>query len=169
MHTFVNVETVDAEKKQLTSLEGETFDFDLAVLVPPHKGADVIAESGMAGPGGWLPTDPKTLEVKGQDNVFVVGDASDLPISKSGSTAHFESPVVVEQITAAVEGRAPDPVKSKYKGKVTCFLETGDRKATVLIFDYDTPPKPPRPSVLWHAAKWLFNRVYWFTVPKGRI
>ncbi len=169
LHTFVNVESVDAERKQLTSLEGETFDFDLAVLVPPHKGAEVIAESGMAGPGGWLPTDPKTLEVKGQNHVFAVGDASDLPISKSGSTAHFEAPVVVEQITADLEGRAPDPVKSKYRGKVMCFVHTGGRKGTVLIFDYDHPPKPPRPSVIWHAAKWLFNRVYWLTVPKGRI
>ncbi len=77
--------------------------------------------------------------------------------------------MIVEQIAADVEGREPDPVKSRYRGKVTCFLEVGDRKATMLVFDYENPPKPPKPSVVWHAAKWAFNRAYWFTVPKGRI
>ncbi len=169
LHTFVNVETVDPDKRQLTSLEGETFDFDLAVLVPPHRGAQVLIDSGLGERGGWLPVDTATLQVTGHDSIFAIGDATNLPISKSGSTAHFEAPAVVEQIVAAVEGRAPHPVKSRYGGKVTCFLETGGGKATVLIFDYENPPRPPRPSRLWHAAKWLFNRFYWFTVPKGRI
>lgn len=169
LETFVNVETVDPDKQQLTSLEGETFDFDLAVLVPPHVGATVVRDSGLGDPGGWLPTDPATLQLKGSDRVFAIGDATDLPISKSGSTAHFEAPVVVEQVVATLEGRAPNPAKSRYRGKVTCFLETGRRQATILVFDYEHPPKPPRPSFIWHVAKWLFNRVYWVTVPRGRI
>lgn len=169
LHTFVNVETVDPAAKTVTSLEGETFDYDLAVLIPPHKGADVVAATGLAERGGWLPVDRHTLRVDGAAHVFAIGDATNLPISKSGSTAHFEAPVVVEQIVAEVEHRAPEPKKARYGGKVTCFLETGGRKATVLVFDYDNPPKPPKPSYLWHAAKWLFNRAYWFTVPKGRV
>ncbi len=169
LHTFVNVEEVDAAERKLLSLEGETFGFDMAVLVPPHTGSKLILDSGLGDQGGWLPTDPATLRVKGQGDMFAIGDATDLPISKSGSTAHFEAPVIVEQIAADVEGREPDPVKSRYRGKVTCFLEVGDRKATMLVFDYENPPKPPKPSVVWHAAKWAFNRAYWFTVPKGRI
>jgi sulfide:quinone oxidoreductase len=50
-----------------------------------------------------------------------------------------------------------------------CFLETGGGRATALRFDYEHPPVPPTPSRGWHLAKWLFNRVYWETVPKGRI
>lgn len=169
LHTFVNVESVDVDKKQLTSLEGETFDYDLAVLIPPHRGASVLADSGLTDAGGWVPTNPVTLEAKGYSGLFAIGDSTDLPISKSGSTAHFEAPVVAEQIAADIQGRAPHPHKSRYKGKVTCFLEVGDGKATILVFDYDTPPNPPKPSRLWHAAKWAFNRAYWLTVPQGRV
>jgi sulfide:quinone oxidoreductase len=50
-----------------------------------------------------------------------------------------------------------------------CFLETGDGRATALRFDYAHPPVPPTPSRHWHVAKWAFNRLYWATVPQGRI
>ena len=50
-----------------------------------------------------------------------------------------------------------------------CFLETGNGRTTALRFDYEHPPVPPRPSRFWHAAKWMFNRLYWVTVPQGRI
>ncbi len=50
-----------------------------------------------------------------------------------------------------------------------CFLETGYGKATALRFDYENPPVPPQPNRAWHWAKWMFNRLYWETVPQGRI
>ncbi|MCL6105609.1 MAG: FAD-dependent oxidoreductase [Actinobacteria bacterium] len=169
LETFVNVEEVNPAEHTLTSLEGETYSYDLAVLVPPHQSAPFLADSGLLDQGGWVPVDRNTLRVEGYQNIYAIGDATNLPISKSGSTAHFESPVVAEQIVAAIEGRTPHVAKSRYNGKVTCFLETGDKKATVLVFDYDNPPKSPPPSLLWHTAKWAFNRAYWFTVPKGRV
>ena len=76
--------------------------------MPPHRGAQVLIDSGLApAPGGWLPTDRHTLQVGGRPNVFALGDATDLPLSKAGSTAHFEAPVVAERIAAAVQGREP--------------------------------------------------------------
>jgi sulfide:quinone oxidoreductase len=164
--TFFNVESVDPGAMTVTSLEGEKAEYDLLVLVPPHKGQRVIEDSGLSGPGGWIPTDPATLQHKEQDRIFALGDATDLPISKSGSTAHFEAPVVASRIASLVRGTAP---KESYGGRVMCFLEVGGRKSTVLRFDYEHPPVPPAPSWHWHAAKWLFNRIYWNTVPKGRI
>ncbi len=86
---------------------------------------------------GWLPTDRLTLQVKDRDRIFAMGDATDLPISKSGSTAHFEAPVVASRIASLVRGSAP---KTNYGGRVMCFLETGNRKATALRFDYEHPP-----------------------------
>jgi len=167
LHTFVNIESVDPDKRQVLSLEGETFDYDLAVLVPPHRGAEVITASGLGDRGGWLPTDRHSLRVEGVDDVYAIGDCTDLPISKSGSTAHYEAHPIVEQIVAAVEGRAPEPKKARYEGQVMCFFEMGDRKATIIRFDYDHPPGPPKPSVVWHLAKWGFNRAYWYFVPRG--
>jgi sulfide:quinone oxidoreductase len=125
-----------------------------------------VTNSDLGDPGGWLPTDRLTLQVKDRDRIFAMGDGTDLPISKSGSTAHFEAPVIASRIASLVRGSAP---KTNYGGRVMCFLETGNRKATALRFDYEHPPTPPKPSTIWHAAKWMFNRVYWETVPQGRI
>jgi sulfide:quinone oxidoreductase len=169
LHTFFNVESIDPARKLVDSLEGEEMRYDLLILVPPHRGAQVVIDSGIAPPSGWLPTDPHTLEVKGQERMFAIGDATDLPLSKAGSTAHFEAPIVVERIVAAVEGREPDAVAGSYTGKVMCFFEVGDGKGTLLRFDYDHPPRPPRPNRLWHLGKIVFNKTYWHTVPKGRV
>ena len=170
LHTFFNVEAIDPERKVVQSLEGEELPYDLLILVPPHKGQEFLVSSGLApAPGGWLPTDRATLQVGGRPDVFALGDATDLPLSKAGSTAHFEAPVVTERIVAAVEGRAIDHKHGDYLGKVMCFFEIGDGKGTLLQFDYEHPPRPPKPNQLWHLGKLVFNKTYWHTVPKGRV
>jgi sulfide:quinone oxidoreductase len=170
LHTFANVETIDPARKVVQTLEGEEFAYDLLILVPPHKGAQFLIDAGLApAPGGWLPTDRHTLAVEGQTNVWALGDATNLPLSKAGSTAHFEAPVVAERIAAVVEGREPDGKHADYQGKVMCFFEIGDGKGTMLSFDYDHPPKPPKPNRFWHLGKLVFNKTYWHTVPRGRI
>jgi sulfide:quinone oxidoreductase len=178
LHTFFNVEEIDPERKVVLSLEGEELPYDLLILVPPHKGAQVVIDSGLAPPSGWLPTDRHTLQVRTDpkdehaplyDNVYAIGDTTDLPLSKAGSTAHFEAPIVAERVAAAVLGREPEGKDASYTGKVMCFFEVGDGKGTLLQFDYDHPPKPPKPNRLWHLGKIVFNKTYWHTVPRGRV
>lgn len=182
LHTFFNVEAIDPEKKVVQSLEGEELPYDVLILVPPHKGAQIVIDSGLAPGAGWLPTDRATLQVKEirppntpdgdvprRPNVYAIGDATDLPLSKAGSTAHFESPIVAERIAAAVQGRQPDEKDGNYTGRVMCFFEIGDGKGTLLRFDYNHPPNPPRPNRIWHIGKIIFNKTYWHTVPKGRV
>ncbi|HEY7023716.1 MAG TPA: FAD/NAD(P)-binding oxidoreductase [Candidatus Limnocylindrales bacterium] len=170
LHTFFNVETIDASRKVLQSLEGEELPYDLLILVPPHKGAQFLIDSGFASaPGGWLPTDRHTLQVGGRPNVYALGDATDLPLSKAGSTAHFEAPVVAERVAAAILGRDPSAKHASYEGNVMCFFEIGDGKGTLLRFDYDHPPRPPKPNRIWHLGKVMFNKAYWMTVPRGRV
>jgi sulfide:quinone oxidoreductase len=170
LHTFFNVEAIDPARRVVESLEGEELPYDLLILVPPHKGQQFLIDSGLApAPGGWLPTDRHTLQVGGRPNVYALGDATDLPLSKAGSTAHFEAPVVVERIAAALTGRAPSGKDAAYEGRVMCFFEIGDGKGTMLRFDYDHPPKPPRPNQFWHLGKIVFNKTYWHTVPRGRV
>ncbi len=166
LETFFNVESVDPAAGTVSSLEGDKAAYDLLVLVPPHAGQAVVEASGLGDAGGWVPTDRTTLQHLRHERIFALGDATDLPISKSGSTAHFEAPVIASRIASLVRGTAP---KVNYGGRVMCFLETGDGKATALRFDYEHPPVPPTPSRAWHAAKWAFNRLYWDTVPQGRI
>jgi sulfide:quinone oxidoreductase len=170
LHTFFNVEAIDPERKVILSLEGEELGYDLLILVPPHRGQQFLIDSGLApAPGGWLPTDRHTLQVGGRPNVFALGDATDLPLSKAGSTAHFEAPVVVEGVIAGLEGRAPSGKHASYEGRVMCFFEVGDGKGTLLRFDYEHPPKPPKPNALWHLGKIVFNKTYFHTVPRGRV
>jgi len=169
LHVFFNVESIDPERKVVESLEGEELPYDLLILVPPHRGARFLVDSGLAPGAGWLPTDHHTLQVGGRPNVYALGDATDLPLSKAGSTAHFEAPVVAERVAAAVQGREPDGKHANYEGRVMCFFEVGDGKGTLLQFDYDHPPKPPKPNRLWHLGKIVFNKTYWHTVPKGRV
>ena len=78
-------------------------------------------------------------------------------------------PVVTERIVAAIEGREVDHKHGDYLGKVMCFFEIGDGKGTLLQFDYEHPPRPPKPNQLWHLGKIVFNKTYWHTVPKGRV
>ena len=134
-------------------------------MVPPHRGAEVITRSEIGDEQGWIPTDRHTLEMKGQQRVYALGDATDLPVSKSGSAAHFEAKVVAERITAEVTGVPSED--GHYNGHVMCFLETGHEQATSLNFDYDHPPEPPRPSRIYHYEKTLFNKTYWYIVPRG--
>jgi sulfide:quinone oxidoreductase len=164
--TFFNVESVDPSAGLITSIEGEKVESDLMVVVPPHRGQELIETSGLGDASAWAPTDRNTLQVAGHERIFAIGDATDLPISKSGSTAHFEAPVVASRIASLVRGTAP---KTNYGGKVMCFLETGDGRSTILRFDYEHPPTPPQPRRVWHMAKWMFNRLYWDVVPTGRV
>jgi len=168
MHPFANVEEIDPGNRVIHTLERESFPFDLAVLVPPHRGSALVEDSGIGDDGGWVPTDPTTLRVRGYERLFALGDATDLPISKAGSTAHFEAPVVVEQIAAAVQGRAPDPERVCYEGTVICFLGVGGGRAARLVFDYQGPRTVRRPSRRWQAARWAFKRAYWWGFPQGR-
>ncbi len=167
-HPFVNIVAVDPDERRIHSLEGTTIDFDLAIMVPPHRGAPVVADSGLADSSGWVPTDPATLRVRGFDGLFAIGDATDLPISKAGSTAHFEAPVIAEQIVARIRGRAPDPVRARYDGRVLCWLDVGGHRTTMLALDYDRSARVPKPSLHWYLAKRLFDRAYWATVPRAR-
>ncbi len=164
---FFNVESVDPIARTVTSLEGETVEYDLLVLVPPHRGQQVIEESGLGDERGWVPVDRNTLKHTRFDRIWAIGDATNIPISKSGSVAHYEASVAAAEIVATVRGEAqPTHV---YDGKVMCFLETGQGQATTIRFDYDHPPVSPTPARRWHWAKALFNKSYWHTVPQGRM
>lgn len=159
-HTFFNLESVDAAAHTATSLEGETLSYDLLVAVPPHVGADVIARSGLGQGGNWIPTDRHTLLMQDHPDIYVVGDATDLPISKAGSTAHYQAEVVAGNIASRVRGGHGSLT---YDGKVFCFIEAGLDRATYIEFSYRHPPRPKPPNEAIHLYKLSFNRLYWLS------
>ena len=157
--TFFNTASVDPEKKQIHSEEGETLDYDLLVTIPPHAGAQVVDDSGL-GKGGWADTDKQTLLHTEKKNIFLVGDTTNIPISKAGSTAHFEADTVIDNLVSLIqEGRWA----RNYDGKVFCFVETGMDSGTYVWFNYTTPPNPGPPSQMIHWFKLAYNRLYWLS------
>jgi sulfide:quinone oxidoreductase len=167
IETFFNLEEVLSEQKTVRSMEGTELKYDLLVMVPPHRGAKFLQEHPIADSEGWVKTDRATLQVKDHPEIWALGDTTDLPISKAGSTAHFEAPVVVEQIVADIRHMAPDPKHAEYEGHVMCFLEAGYDKASLLDFDYNRPPQVREPNPIVHWQKMAFNKAYWYLVPTG--
>jgi sulfide:quinone oxidoreductase len=164
--TFFNVESVEPEKKLVHSLEGESVDYDLLILVPPHKGAKVIRATELCDRGGWIITDRQTLKVLDYDDVYAIGDATNLPVSKSGAAAHYENSVVSGSIIGDIRGTSKGEL---YDGRVTCFCDAGFGRGIMLDFDYEHPPVPPPFSRMAYFKKILFNKFYWWILPKDRL
>ena len=155
--TLFNLKEVDGADRVVHSEEGTEAPYDLLISIPAHKGLEVVEKNGL-GKSGWIPTDRHRLNMEGRENVFVLGDTTNLPISKAGSTAHFEADTLAENLAAMV--KIGTPVRD-YDGKVFCFIEAGKDRATYAMFDYQNPPdlKPPTKAVHWF--KMAYNQLYW--------
>ncbi|MGG5253507.1 NAD(P)/FAD-dependent oxidoreductase [Neobacillus sp. SM06] len=156
--TYFNLEEVRPKEKLAVTMDGEEHPFDLLISIPAHKGADVIIQSNLGDESGFIDTDRYSLKMAGQDDVYVIGDATNLPISKAGSTAHYQSEVLVKNLTNRLKGL---PDTAVYNGKVACFLEASLEEASMITFDYQTPPAPARPSDFMHWFKGVYNELYW--------
>src|SRR6478735_3930246 len=97
--TEFNTGEVDGAGGRLVSFDGREVPFELAVIVPVHSGAAFVGNSpGLGDELDFVTTDEHTLQSKARPNVFAIGDAANLPISKAGSVTHFEGEVLVENI-----------------------------------------------------------------------
>jgi len=158
--TLFNVREVDPVKKIVYSEEGTECPYDLLIAIPPHRGMQV-SEDNKLGQAGWIPTDRYKLTLDGHPDVYVIGDATNIPVSKTGSAAHFEAEIVSENIASLIKTGVP---VRQYDGKVYCFIEAGFDKATYNAFDYVNLPdlKPPSKSIHWFKV--AYNQMYWTTV-----
>jgi sulfide:quinone oxidoreductase len=155
---FFNVDAVDPKERKIYSLEGETSDYDLLIAVPPHHGADVIINSGLGDQDGYVPTNRGTMQVVGQAGVYCIGDATNIPVSKSGVVAHLQSVVVAHNIVAEIE-KSHDLVE--YNGRINCPMEVGRHKAIFVSATYASPPVDQTPSTVKYYMKRSFAMIYW--------
>ncbi len=163
---FFNAESIDPKAKTVNSIEGETVPYDLLVMVPPHRGAKVVEDSGLGDRGGWLPTDKATLRTKAHPDIFAAGDCTDVPVSKSGAAAHFQAKVIAASVVADLRA---EPATARYDGHVMCYCDAGYHKGIAMSFDYEHPPVPPPLGLKDWLGKRFLNRVYWLLVPAGRV
>ena len=176
--TEFNTGEVDGPGGRLIGYDGREVPFDLLVTIPLHGGAEYVDRSpGLGDALGFIPADEHTLQSRAKPNVFVIGDAANLPASKAGSVTHFEGEVLTTNVTRFLRGEALD---ASYDGHANCFIETGFHKALLIDFNYDTEPLPghfpvgasPVPllkeSRLNHLGKLMFQWVYWHALLPGR-
>lgn len=100
-------------------------------------GADYIARSGLGDELNYVPADKHTLLSKAHDNIFAVGDASDIPTSKAGSVAHYAAELFEENFVNHVKGR---PMLRAFDGHANCFVASGGGKGLLIDFNYDQEP-----------------------------
>ncbi len=170
---------VDGQNGRLVSWDEREIAFELLVTIPLHGGAAFIARSpGLGDDLGFVPTDLHTLQSKAAENVFAIGDATNLPTSKAGSATHFEGEALVANIERFLAG---EKLEGSYDGHVNCFIESGFHKALLIDFNYEVEPLPGRypgahvgplpllrESRLNHFAKLAFQPLYWHVLLPGR-
>jgi sulfide:quinone oxidoreductase len=168
----------DGEGGRLVSWDEREVPFDLLVTVPLHGGPPYVERSeGLGDELGFVPTDPRTLQSLAHPNVFALGDATNVPISKAGSVTHFEGEALTENVVRFLAGQE---LSASYDGHANCFIETGFGKALLIDFNYETEPLPGRfptavgplpllkESRLNHLGKLMFQWLYWHALLPGR-
>jgi sulfide:quinone oxidoreductase len=175
--TEFNTGEVDGAEGRLVSYDGREVGFDLAVVVPLHGGAAYVGRSpGLGDELNFVPIDEHTLQSKAAPNVFVIGDAANVPASKAGSVTHFEGESLVENVKRFI---SDEPLVPGFDGHANCFIESGFHKALLIDFNYDTEPLPGHyPSALGlpllkesrlnHLGKLMFQWFYWHSLLPGR-
>ena len=168
---------VDNDKKEIVDYEDRRIPFDLLVTIPTNMGDDVIKRSGLGDDLNFIPTDHNTLQSLDHENIFVIGDATNVPASKAGSVAHFQAETLTDNVVLYIGGY---PLKKEFDGHANCFIETGNKKALLIDFNYVTEPvhgKFPfakigplrllKESVFNHWGKLAFRWIYWNMLLKG--
>ncbi|MEM0484452.1 MAG: FAD/NAD(P)-binding oxidoreductase, partial [Pyrobaculum sp.] len=141
---------------------------DLIMAVPPHGGSEVVTKSGIGDQAGWVPVDRHTLQIQAQGATgaeYAIGDATNLPVPKAGSVAHFQSEIVSSRIAEEIQLGYSD---TEYDGRVICFILTGFEEATVVSWNYENPAKyPPPPSRFFNRLKDMTNYSIWSVMRCG--
>jgi sulfide:quinone oxidoreductase len=172
------LERIDPDTKTLISYDEREVPFDLLVTVPINMGADFVGRSGLGDELNYVRVDRETLLSKDYDNIFAVGDATDIPTSKAGSVAHYAVDVIAANFQRHVLGLQPT---RRFDGHANCFIETGHGKGLLLDFNYVTEPLPgkfPLPGIgpfsllketeMNHWGKVLFRWIYWNVLLPGK-
>ncbi|MEQ9188677.1 MAG: FAD-dependent oxidoreductase [Cryomorphaceae bacterium] len=173
-----NIMSVDGENKTIMDYGGEEVTYDILVTVPTNKGSDLMERSGIGDELNYIPTDKATLQSKVKENIFAIGDATNIPASKAGSVAHFEGEILLENVLRFINGK---PLKEEFDGHANCFIETGHGKALLIDFNYTHEPVTgtfPFPGVgplsllkesrMNHMGKMAFKWIYWNMLITGR-
>lgn len=98
------VRSIDPQAKVVSGLYKYSIPYDLLIMIPPHRPAQVLFDCGLADTENGIRVDYETLRTK-WDNVFAIGDCADMPASKSGGVAHQEADILAHNLTVLITGK----------------------------------------------------------------
>jgi sulfide:quinone oxidoreductase len=176
-----DLKAIDSDRKEAVfsvkteqGTEERRLPYDMIHVAPPMSAPDFIKRSPLAvqdNPGGWVDVHKYTLQHNRYPNVFSLGDASSLPTSRTAAAIRRESPVLVENLLAVMNGEQPT---AHYDGYTCCPLVTGYDRAIMAEFAYDAKPAPSFPVDqtrerwdMWLVKRHLLPHLYWNRMLKG--
>ncbi|MHB1726689.1 MAG: NAD(P)/FAD-dependent oxidoreductase, partial [Acidimicrobiales bacterium] len=132
------VEAIDCDAQTVSFAGGATLDYTLALAVPQAAPPSVVAESPLAGDGGWIWPDKETARTS-FDGVYAAGDCTAVEaLPKAGVFAEAMGTVAARNIVAELTGSEP----ARYDGSGYCFLEFPERRASALEGNFFAKPTP---------------------------
>ncbi|MTV22715.1 type II sulfide:quinone oxidoreductase Sqr [Staphylococcus delphini] len=173
-----NLVEIDGDKKMasfehIDTGERKTIDYEMLHVTPPMGPLDVIKESALSDNDGWVDIDPTTLQHKNYSNVFSLGDASNVPTSKTGAAIRKQAPIVVNNLLQVINS---EMLTHHYDGYTSCPIVTGYNKLILAEFDYNKKPKETMPfnqakerRSMYVFKKDLLPKMYWYGMLKGRM
>jgi sulfide:quinone oxidoreductase len=173
MHHLIEI---DGKKKQATfenlnTKELVKMQYDMLHVVPPMSAPDFIKNSPLAASNGWLNVDKYTLQHQFFENVFGIGDCTNLPTSKTGAAIRKQAPVLVQNLLHRMRTK---PMVHIYDGYTSCPLVTGYGRLILAEFDYDLQPQETFPInqsrerfSMYVLKKYFLPFMYWKGMLKG--
>jgi sulfide:quinone oxidoreductase len=164
-------EAREAVFRRLETGEEVVIGYEMIHVTPPMSAPDFIKRSPLADASGWVDVDKFTLRHVRYPNIFGLGDASNLPTSKTGAAIRKQAPVVVKNVISAIRG---EPLAARYNGYTSCPLVTGYGKLVLAEFDYDKNPRETFPfdqsrerRSMYLLKKYGLPAYYWHGMLRG--
>lgn len=172
----VNGEARQAVVLDTTTGTKDSIDYAMLHAVPPQSAPDWLKASPLADPAspfGYVKVDQYTLQNPDWPTVYALGDAANLPTSKTGAAIRKQAPVLVSNMLAARRGQQPT---ARYDGYTSCPLVTAHNRMLLAEFDYQLKPTPTVPFVntmkprydMYLLKRYGLPAMYWHGMLRGR-
>jgi sulfide:quinone oxidoreductase len=162
----------EAVFKNLETNEDVVMRYDMIHVTPPQGPCDFMKNSPLVNKDGWVEVDKLKLQHVRYPNVFALGDASNLPTSKTGAAIRKQAPVVAENLVAEM---LKQPLTKTYDGYTSCPLVTGYNSLVMAEFNYNMEPAESFPIdqgkerySMYLVKKYVLPRLYWYFMLRGR-
>lgn len=171
--TEIRPDTKEAVFEHIETKEEAVIRYEMLHVTPPMRSPSFIRNSPIADEAGWVDVHPHTLQHTKYENIFSLGDCSNLPTSKTGAAIRKQAPVVTENIISMMKGEVP---AATYDGYTSCPLVTGYNSLILAEFNYNKEPAESFPidqakerKSMYMLKKDVLPIMYWNGMLKGTL